>query len=145
MTALQAVDVERPVLDLSGEALRAGLQIMVAGSEEHGGIERYVDAVKLKSTMFRQALVEALPGQEQGATRAFTEPGAEKTRLLQARPQQGAEAQLEAEREEQERDAHLREVVDHLAGVDVDGVEHEARDQVADQGRQSDLPGGQSR
>ena len=59
VTALQAVDVERPVLDLSGEALRAGLQIMVAGSEEHGGIERYVDAVKLKSTMFRQALVEA--------------------------------------------------------------------------------------
>ncbi len=33
------------------------------------------------------------------------------------------------------RDAHLREVVDHLAGIDVDGVEHEARDQVADQGR----------
>ena len=59
VTALQAVDVERPVLDLSGEALRAGLQVMVAGSEEHGGIERYVDAVKLKSTMFRQALVEA--------------------------------------------------------------------------------------
>ena len=59
VTALQAVDVERPVLDLSGEALRAGLQIMVAGSEDHGGIERYVDAVKLKSTMFRQALVEA--------------------------------------------------------------------------------------
>ena len=31
---------------------------MVAGSEEHGGIERYVDAVKLKSAMFQQALVE---------------------------------------------------------------------------------------
>ena len=31
---------------------------MVTGSEEHGGIERYVDAVKLKSQMFRQALVE---------------------------------------------------------------------------------------
>jgi len=29
---------------------------MVAGSEQHGGIERYVDAVKLKSQMFRQAL-----------------------------------------------------------------------------------------
>lgn len=59
VTALQPVDVERPVLDLSGEALRAGLQVMIAGSEEHGGIERYVDAVKLKSTMFRQALVDA--------------------------------------------------------------------------------------
>jgi hypothetical protein len=29
---------------------------MVAGAEDHGGIERYVDAVKLKSTMFQQAL-----------------------------------------------------------------------------------------
>jgi hypothetical protein len=31
---------------------------MIAGSESHGGIERYVDAVKLKSRMFHQALVE---------------------------------------------------------------------------------------
>ena len=44
VTSLPTVDVERPVLDLSGEALRAGLQVMVAGSEENGGIERYVDA-----------------------------------------------------------------------------------------------------
>ena len=54
--ALQAVDVERPVLDLSGEGLRAILQVMIAGSEDHGGVERYVDAVKLKSTMCQQAL-----------------------------------------------------------------------------------------
>ncbi len=46
------------MLDLSGELLRGALQSMVAGSEEHGGVERYIDAVKLKSTMFRQALVE---------------------------------------------------------------------------------------
>jgi len=46
------------VLDLSGEILRAALQMMVNGSEDQGGIERYIDAVKLKSTMFRQALVE---------------------------------------------------------------------------------------
>ena len=51
-------EFERPVLHLSGDALRAGLQIMIRGSEEHGGIERYIDAVKLKSTMFGQALVE---------------------------------------------------------------------------------------
>ncbi len=44
------------MLELSGEALRVNLRIMVAGSEEHGGIERYVDAVKLKSSMFQQAL-----------------------------------------------------------------------------------------
>jgi len=57
-SALQPHEFERPVLDLSGEMLRAALQVMVAGTEDQGGIERYVDAVKLKSTMFRQALVE---------------------------------------------------------------------------------------
>ena len=57
-TAMQPHEFERPVLDLSGEMLRAAMQAMVTGSEEHGGIERYIDAVKLKSQMFRQALVE---------------------------------------------------------------------------------------
>ena len=57
-TALRPHEFERPVLDLSADALRAGLQAMVVGSEEHGGIERYVEAVKLKSTMFREALVD---------------------------------------------------------------------------------------
>jgi len=57
-TALSPHEFERPVLDLSADALRAGLQIMIRGSEDHGGIERYIDAVKLKSAMFRQALVE---------------------------------------------------------------------------------------
>jgi len=52
------VEIERPVLDLSGDGLRAIMRIMIAGSESHGGIERYVDAVKLKSRMFQQALVE---------------------------------------------------------------------------------------
>jgi hypothetical protein len=56
---MQPHEFERPVLDLSGDALRSVLQTMVAGSEEHGGVERYIDAVKLKSTMFRQALVES--------------------------------------------------------------------------------------
>jgi len=56
--AIQPVELERPVLELSGEILRTALQMMVSGSEDHGGIERYIDAVKLKSTMFRQALVE---------------------------------------------------------------------------------------
>ncbi len=57
-TAMQPHEFERPVLDLSGELLRSAMQTMVSGSEEHGGVERYVDAVKLKSAMFRQALVE---------------------------------------------------------------------------------------
>jgi hypothetical protein len=57
-TAILPHEFERPVLDLSADALRAGLNIMIRGSDDHGGIERYIDAVKLKSTMFRQALVE---------------------------------------------------------------------------------------
>lgn len=58
ISGLQPHEFERPVLDLSADALRAGLQIMLRGSEDHGGIERYIDAVKLKSVMFKQALVE---------------------------------------------------------------------------------------
>jgi hypothetical protein len=57
-TALQPVEVERPVLHLSGDAIRLSLQSVVSGSEEQGGIERYVDAVKLKSAMFQKALVD---------------------------------------------------------------------------------------
>ena len=57
-SAIQPHEFERPTLELSGEILRTALQMMVSGSEEHGGIERYIDAVKLKSAMFRQALVE---------------------------------------------------------------------------------------
>ena len=57
-SSLQPHEIERPVLDLSGELLRGALQVMVRGSEDHGGIERYIDAVKLKSQMFRQALVD---------------------------------------------------------------------------------------
>jgi hypothetical protein len=58
-SAIKPHEFERPVLDLSGDMLRAALQIMIAGAENQGGIERYIDAVKLKSTMFRQALVES--------------------------------------------------------------------------------------
>jgi hypothetical protein len=57
-SALQPHEFERPVLDLSGEMLRVALQVMIAGTEDQGGVERYIDAVKLKSAMFRQALVE---------------------------------------------------------------------------------------
>ena len=57
-SAMLPQEFERPVLELSGEILRVALQNMVSGTEEHGGIERYIDAIKLKSAMFRQALVE---------------------------------------------------------------------------------------
>jgi hypothetical protein len=58
LSAILPAKVERPVLDLSGDALRLALQAMIAGSEDHGGIERYIDAVKLKSELFKQARVE---------------------------------------------------------------------------------------
>ncbi|NNC76666.1 MAG: hypothetical protein HKN77_01810 [Woeseiaceae bacterium] len=58
LTAIKRSEIERPVLELSGESLRAALEQAVAGAEDHGGIERYVDAVKLKSQMFRQAMFD---------------------------------------------------------------------------------------
>jgi hypothetical protein len=62
VTAIRPHDIERPVLDLSADALRMALQRVIAGSEEHGGIERYIDAVKLKSSMFQQALQDIESG-----------------------------------------------------------------------------------
>jgi len=63
VTAIRPQEIERPVLDLSGDALRMALQQMITGGEEHGGIERYIDAVKLKSSMFQQALEDIDSGQ----------------------------------------------------------------------------------
>jgi len=48
---------DRPRLDLSGPRLRRALEALVAGADTHGGIERYMDALKLKSAVFREALV----------------------------------------------------------------------------------------
>jgi hypothetical protein len=53
-SAPQAPDIARPHLDLSGEILAQSLRAMVTSAEEHGGIERYVEAVKLKSALFRE-------------------------------------------------------------------------------------------
>jgi hypothetical protein len=50
--------VERPVLDLSGPKLTLAFETLVSRAEEHGGIERYVAAVQLKSRMFREALAD---------------------------------------------------------------------------------------
>jgi len=51
---------EGPQLDLSGPRLRQALEALVQGADAHGGVERYVDALKLKQTLFR----EALPSQD---------------------------------------------------------------------------------
>jgi hypothetical protein len=53
------VSPARPQLDLSGPRLRRALEAMVAGADTHGGIERYMDALKLKSAVFREALGNA--------------------------------------------------------------------------------------
>ncbi|HEX8013270.1 MAG TPA: hypothetical protein VF814_20470 [Casimicrobiaceae bacterium] len=47
---------ERPQLELSGPKLALAFEALVAGSEENGGVERYVDALKLKSAAFRDTL-----------------------------------------------------------------------------------------
>ena len=62
-TAIKTQEIERPVLDLSGDTLQRALDLMISGAEEHGGIERYVDAVKLKSEMFKSALTDAESGE----------------------------------------------------------------------------------
>ena len=43
-------------LELSGPRLARSLARLAAGAEAQGGIERYVDALKLKSALFRDAL-----------------------------------------------------------------------------------------
>ncbi len=54
-----------PVLDLSGPALRAALEKLVTGSEPHGGVERYAEALELKTRLFRSALAwQSLPALE---------------------------------------------------------------------------------
>ena len=53
-----ALVLERPRLELSGRKLTSAFERLVDGTEEHGGIERHVDALKLKSQVFRQALAE---------------------------------------------------------------------------------------
>ena len=47
---------DRPRLELSGPRLRRAVEALVAGADTHGGIERYLDALKLKSAVFREAL-----------------------------------------------------------------------------------------
>ncbi len=53
---------ERPRLDLSGPLLTSALEALVSGAEEQGGIETWIDAMKLKSRMFQQALANGNEG-----------------------------------------------------------------------------------
>lgn len=55
------VDPARPRLDLSGPILLRAFETLVAGADKHGGIEQWIDALKLKSQMTRQALTQGHP------------------------------------------------------------------------------------
>jgi hypothetical protein len=46
----------RPQLELSGPKLADALETLIARTEEHGGVERYVAALQVKSALFRDAL-----------------------------------------------------------------------------------------
>jgi hypothetical protein len=54
-------DAERPRLDLSGPILTRALETLVAGTDKQGGIEQWIDALKLKNRMIRQALTQGHP------------------------------------------------------------------------------------
>ncbi len=45
-----------PVLDLSGPRLRRAFENLVASAEQTGGVERYVSALALKSSLFQEVL-----------------------------------------------------------------------------------------
>src|SRR6185312_685658 len=50
------VEVERPRLDLSGPLIAEAFQTAARGAEELGGIERYIEALKLKAALFQDTL-----------------------------------------------------------------------------------------
>jgi hypothetical protein len=47
---------ERPVLDLSGPALRRAFENLVESADAAGGVERYVGALALKASLFEEVL-----------------------------------------------------------------------------------------
>lgn len=49
---------QKPILDLSGPKLRAAFEALVRASETIGGVERYAEALKLKSQVFQERLAE---------------------------------------------------------------------------------------
>jgi hypothetical protein len=54
-------DPSRPRLDLSGPLLSSAFEVLVRASEGQGGIESWIDALKLKSRMFQQAFESGTP------------------------------------------------------------------------------------
>lgn len=50
--------MERPRLEISGPKLKLALEGLVSRAEEQGGVEAYVEALKIKSALFRDAVDE---------------------------------------------------------------------------------------
>lgn len=50
------LELERPRLELSGPKLTGAFERLIAGTDDHGGIERYVAALRLKTAVFQRAL-----------------------------------------------------------------------------------------
>ena len=57
-------DPSRPRLDLSGPLLTGAFEVLVKAAEKQGGIESWIDALKLKSRMFQQAFESGRPDLE---------------------------------------------------------------------------------
>jgi len=47
-------------LEISGPKLKLALEALVTRAEEHGGVEAYVEALSIKSALFRDALAGEL-------------------------------------------------------------------------------------
>jgi hypothetical protein len=56
--AAQAGPDGLPVLHLSGPALTGAMEALVSGSEDQGGIERYLEALALKVSLFQEAYAD---------------------------------------------------------------------------------------
>jgi len=57
---MQLTTQERPRLELSGPRLRLAFEGLVARAEEQGGVEAYVEALKIKSALIRDAFEREL-------------------------------------------------------------------------------------
>jgi hypothetical protein len=56
LTSRKGGELVRPRLDLSGPSLKHALESLVAGAESQGGVEHWIDALKMKTRLFQQAL-----------------------------------------------------------------------------------------
>ncbi len=54
--------LQRPQLELSGPILKHAFESLVSGAESQGGVEYWIDALKLKQQMIQQALGQGHPG-----------------------------------------------------------------------------------